>query len=135
MARKMTAARVDRLGNLYLKELDTSAATAVEASLPARPPASAAAAAGATAAAAATRPAARRSRKLLKVNGEDGRVEVTNPAYPWSAVGMLEFEDAEGGGSVCSGALVGARVVITAGHVRGHPEVDGSWCCSLSQKP
>lgn len=36
--------------------------------------------------------------------------------FPWSTVGKIFFTAADGGEYVCSGAVIGPRVVLTAGH-------------------
>ena len=106
------AARVTKGGDFYLKALARTSAGAAQGFRPSRAPAGAA---GQGAAPAATQPP-RASRKLM-LTLPDNRVEVTSDELPWSAVGLLEFEDAEGDTVTCSGALVGRRTVLTAGHV------------------
>ncbi|KAJ1323344.1 glutamyl endopeptidase [Microdochium nivale] len=46
------------------------------------------------------------------IYGKDDRVALTNSAYPWSAIGKVQWSN----GVWCSGTLVGPRHVVTARH-------------------
>ena len=50
------------------------------------------------------------------VPGDDDRVAMNNRDYPWSAVGRLVAETADGGISLCTGTLVAEDVVLTNAH-------------------
>ena len=50
------------------------------------------------------------------VPGEDDRVPMNNRDYPWSAVGRLVAETADGNISLCTGTLVAEDVVLTNAH-------------------
>ena len=49
--------------------------------------------------------------KPLHVFLPDGREELTNTSYPWSAIGMIVSTR-----GICTGTLVGPRLVLTASH-------------------
>ncbi len=57
---------------------------------------------------------AHNSRKLL-IWGTDDRVQVLSRAYPFSAVGNIRGEEANGISYGCSGAVVAASTIFTAG--------------------
>jgi protease YdgD len=50
------------------------------------------------------------------VPGEDDRVPMNNRDYPWSAVGRLVAETADGNIGLCTGTLVAEDVVLTNAH-------------------
>lgn len=57
-------------------------------------------------------------RLRTRIIGNDDRVEVDSPNYPWSAIGRLSTST----GAICSGALVGPRLVSVARHCIDFPE-------------
>jgi len=50
------------------------------------------------------------------VSGDDNRVPMNNRDYPWSAVGRIVSEAADGSISLCTGTLVAENVVLTNAH-------------------
>ncbi|KAH8883490.1 hypothetical protein GQ53DRAFT_771702 [Thozetella sp. PMI_491] len=54
----------------------------------------------------------------VRIIGDDDRVEVDSASYPWSAIGRLSSS----GGAICSGALVGPRLVSVARHCIDAPD-------------
>jgi V8-like Glu-specific endopeptidase len=57
-------------------------------------------------------------RKLKYIFGADGRVQTSSLAttYPWRTVGQINMQGSDGNTYTCSGATVGPRAVLTAGH-------------------
>lgn len=51
-----------------------------------------------------------------EIIGRDNRKRVTNPSYPFSAIGFLGIYDSKHQFSFCTGTLVGPRHVLTAAH-------------------
>ncbi|GAB4816324.1 hypothetical protein N2152v2_003370 [Parachlorella kessleri] len=98
------ATRITPLGYLYVKPTEETVALAAggQAEIPPFTP---------------TPPnnTAHNSRKLL-IWGTDDRVQVLSRAYPFSAVGNIRGEEASGISYGCSGAVVAASTIFTAGH-------------------
>lgn len=53
---------------------------------------------------------------------EDDRIPMTNRDYPWSAVGRLVVETADGETGLCTGTLVATDIVLTNAHCVVTPE-------------
>jgi hypothetical protein len=75
----------------------------------------------------------RAGRKLKIIFGTDNRFQVSgNPVgYPYRAVGRV-LACRNGGCSQCSGALIGPRAVLTAGHCVHSGGPNGNWLTALS---
>ncbi|NJL86075.1 MAG: trypsin-like serine protease [Leptolyngbyaceae cyanobacterium SM1_1_3] len=56
------------------------------------------------------------------VPGDDDRVPMNNRNYPWSAVGRIVAETADGSISLCTGTLIAEDVVLTNAHCALTPE-------------
>lgn len=54
--------------------------------------------------------------QYANIFGPDNRVEMTSNQYPWSAIGRLVSPVSENEYSICTGALVGKSLVLTAAH-------------------
>jgi V8-like Glu-specific endopeptidase len=52
---------------------------------------------------------------FLSSNGQDERSPMTSRAYPWSTIGRLARDEGETL-SICTGALVGKSILLTAAH-------------------
>lgn len=60
--------------------------------------------------------------------GADNRVRVSNTrAYPFSAVGYLQMQNAAGEHGFCTAALIGPRIAVTAAHCLYNHAVEGGW--------
>lgn len=56
-------------------------------------------------------------RRLNYIFSGDGRVQVgSTTTYPWRTIGQINMQSSTGATYTCSGATVGARAVLTAGH-------------------
>jgi len=53
---------------------------------------------------------------FLDKGGIDSRVPMTNSQYPWSAIGRVTLDMGDGTTSVCTGTLVGRKVMVTNAH-------------------
>lgn len=66
-------------------------------------------------------------------------VRATTPRnFPARAVGQIDFSERNGGNSICSGALIGASTVLTAGHCVHTGRGDGRGtphACTFSRAP
>src|SRR5262249_39859562 len=70
-------------------------------------------------------------RLLLSIIGRDDRVRVTNTrAFPWSAVCQLQSTFPDGYRGLGSGAVIGSRYVLTAGHVV-YDSSHGGWASKV----
>lgn len=61
------------------------------------------------------------TREWAGIKGDDDRRYVAANLFPWSAIGRLRKPD----GSICTGALVAAAVVVTAAHCLWDEAADG----------
>lgn len=69
------------------------------------------------------------------VHGADDRVKIGNTtAYPWRTICHLEITAANGRRYIGSGAFIGPRVVLTAGHCI-YIHADGGWARSVTVIP
>lgn len=70
------------------------------------------------------------------VHGRDDRVRVgdTRP-FPWRAICHLRITTATGGTALCTGALIGPRVVLTAGHCLYMHGAGGGWARRIVVTP
>jgi V8-like Glu-specific endopeptidase len=50
------------------------------------------------------------------VIGDDDRITMTSQQYPWSTVGRIVYQTPEDYEGICSGALIGPRLVLTNAH-------------------
>ncbi len=68
------------------------------------------------------------TRKLRYVFSPDGRTNIAGSMrnYPWRTIGQIDMVSSTGGRFGCSGATVGARSVLTAGHCV-HQGPGGTW--------
>lgn len=131
-AGSITASRVTSSGLVYLQSEKAAAAASKAAS---------AALGGKTSVAShrgtlpttpvRTKPPTNGTRKLLAINGNDDRWEVTSwngaHSWPYRAVGHIR--------SGCSGALIGPATVLTAGHVSPCPCAAGRALARSAQLP
>jgi len=70
----------------------------------------------------------RRLLRRLGINIPDSRVQKTSTtSFPNYLVGMVTFEDTSGTTHWCSGALIGPRDVLTAGHCLHSGGATGDW--------
>jgi V8-like Glu-specific endopeptidase len=69
------------------------------------------------------------------VHGRDDRVRVWNTRpYPWRTICDLEIRTKTGGSGGCTGAFIGPRVVLTAGHCL-YLHAHGGWARSIKVIP
>ncbi|HYE72660.1 MAG TPA: trypsin-like serine protease, partial [Blastocatellia bacterium] len=69
------------------------------------------------------------------VIGSDGRIKITNTtSYPWRAITKLYMKFPNGLTYSCSGTLINAKYVLTAGHCI-HSKSDGGWATSVTVIP
>jgi|GEM_PF-974230 len=61
-------------------------------------------------------PSSRHPQDTRGTIGEDDRLELLSNRYPWSAIGRVMIEDANGMTGHCSGTLVAADIVLTNAH-------------------
>lgn len=61
-------------------------------------------------------PPSRHPQDMRGTIGEDDRLELLSNRYPWSAIGRVVIEDANGMTGHCSGTLVAADIVLTNAH-------------------
>jgi protease YdgD len=61
------------------------------------------------------------------VIGRDDRVSVTSRSYPWSAIGRIEYQDANGENYICTGTLVKSDIVLTNAHCVVDPETQTAY--------
>ena len=72
---------------------------------------------------------------IYSVIGADNRVNITNTTvYPWRAITKLLIRWPNGQTGGCSGTMVAARYVLTAGHCI-HNEARGGWASSVEVVP
>ncbi|WP_394822034.1 trypsin-like serine peptidase [Pendulispora albinea] len=73
--------------------------------------------------------------QLEVIIGKDDRVQIVNSnAVPWKRICHLQIESADGGRFLGSGALVGPRTVVTAGHCV-YMHTQGGWARSITVTP
>lgn len=73
---------------------------------------------------------------IRAIVNEDDRTPVLSRRYPWSAIGRLDWIDADGAVlGVCTGTLIGPRLVLTNAHCLLDEETDQPTTLSVIFRP